>query len=115
VDWDATKVLNGEPGDYVTIARKAKGSDDWFMGSITNGTPRSFSFQLDFLDAGKTYKAILYTDALDAHWEKNPTAMSISERLIKRGDTLPLTLVAGGGAAVHFTPATAEEITRLSK
>ncbi len=115
VDWDATKVLNGEPGDYVTIARKAKGSDNWFMGSITNGTPRSFSFQLDFLDAGKTYKAILYTDAPDADWKKNPTAMNISERLITRGDTLPLTLVAGGGAAVHFTPATAEEITRLSR
>ena len=102
VDWDNTHVLNGEPGDFVTIVRKTKGKDEWFLGSITNEEPRQFTIALDFLEPGKTYQATLYTDAPDTDWEKNPTAINISQQTVRNGDTLALNLVASGGAAIRF-------------
>ncbi len=104
VDWDDTKVLNGEPGDYVTIIRKAKGSDHWFLGSITDEEPRKFQVKLDFLEPGKTYKAIIYADAPNTDWEKNPTAISITEQNVTHDQMLDLALVASGGVAISFTP-----------
>ena len=104
VDWDDTRVLNGEPGDYVTIVRKAKNSDNWFLGSITDEEPRQFQVKLDFLDAGKTYKAIIYADGPDTDWEKNPTAIRITEQNVTSDQTLDLNLVASGGVAISFMP-----------
>jgi glucan 1,4-alpha-glucosidase len=102
VDWDDTKILNAEIGDYITIARKAKGKNEWYIGSITDEMPRNFSIKLDFLKAGKKYKATIYADAADAHWEKNPTATNITEQTVDKNTVLALKLVAGGGTAISL-------------
>lgn len=104
VDWEQTKVLNGEPGDYVTIARQERGGNRWFIGAITDENPRALSIELDFLDKNKTYRLVVYQDGQDAHWEINPTAMEIEEREVRGGDILDLHLVAGGGAALMLVP-----------
>jgi hypothetical protein len=101
-DWDDSKYLNAEVGDYLTIARKAKGKSDWFLGSITDENARNFDVKLDFLDAGKKYKATIYRDADDAHWEKNPEAYKIEEITVDKTSMLKLKLAAGGGAAVRL-------------
>jgi hypothetical protein len=77
VNWEQTKVLNGEVGEFVTIARQDRDSDNWFLGAITNEDAREIEVDLDFLEAGKTYTARLYLDAEDAHWNNNPTAYII--------------------------------------
>jgi len=102
VNWEQTKVLNGEVGEFVTIARQDRNSDNWFLGAITNEDAREIEVDLDFLEAGKTYAARLYLDAEDAHWDKNPTAYTIVNKEVKKGETLKLKLAAGGGAAVSF-------------
>ena len=102
VDWDDSKTLNAEIGDYITIARKAKGKNEWYIGSITDENARNFSVKLDFLKAGKKYKATIYADAADAHWEKNPTATNITEQTVDKNTVLALKLVAGGGTAISL-------------
>lgn len=102
VDWDDSKILNAEIGDYVTIARKAKGKNEWYIGSITDENPRNFSIKLDFLASGKKYKAIIYADAADAHWEKNPMATNITEQIVDKNTVLNLKLAAGGGTAISI-------------
>ncbi|MFL5773996.1 MAG: glycoside hydrolase family 97 protein, partial [Flavisolibacter sp.] len=79
VDWDDTKVLQAEPGDYLTIARKQKNSDNWFLGSITDENARTFTQSLSFLDNGKSYIATIYRDAPTAHWQNNPKAYVIEK------------------------------------
>lgn len=105
VDWEESKVLNGEVGDYVTIARRERDTDKWFIGSITDENPREFTIPLDFLDNGKSYEAIIYGDDRDAHWDKNPTAYRITERTVTSEDSLDLHLAPGGGAAISLIPA----------
>jgi len=102
VDWDETRVLNGEVGDYVTIARKQRGAEDWFLGSITNEQSRTLQAKLDFLTPGKRYTAQIYRDAPDADWAKNPEAVVIEEREVGSTDTLTLKLAPGGGQAIRF-------------
>ena len=68
MDWQTTEVIDGEIGEYVTIARKDSNSEDWYLGSITNEKARDFSVPLDFLDGDKKYVATIYRDANDAHW-----------------------------------------------
>lgn len=102
VDWTDTRILNAEIGDHITIARQGKGTQNWFLGSITDENPRDFSIRLDFLPAGKTYEATIYADGPDAHWKDNPYPVTISKRQVKKGDLLPIKLVAGGGCAVSF-------------
>ncbi len=104
VDWETTKVLNGEVGDYVTIVRKERDGDRWFLGSITDESAREFDIALDFLDSGKTYKAIIYADTPNSHWEENPTAIGISEMEVTSDQTIKLNLVESGGAAISFEP-----------
>lgn len=104
VDWDVSHVLNGEVGDYLTIARKERGAERWFLGSITDENPRELNIALDFLSEGKTWEATLYIDGPDAHWDKNPSSYVIENKQVKKGDTLPLKLAPGGGAAVYFRP-----------
>lgn len=70
VDWDDSKYLEAEPGDYITVARKAKGTENWFVGGITDEHARTSAFVLDFLEPGKQYIATLYADAKDADFEK---------------------------------------------
>lgn len=107
MDWDDSKYIQAEPGDYVTVVRKAKNrNDEWYLGSITDENPRSTTVTLNFLDAKKKYVATIYSDAADAHWEKNPMAYKIEKYLVTSNTALKLQLAAGGGAAVSITPAT---------
>lgn len=102
VDWERSKVLNGEIGEYVTIVRKEKGTGIWFLGSITNKDSRQFEIVLDFLESGKKYSAIIYSDTEDSHWNNKPTAIEITQRIVTHRDQLILRLAEGGGAAVSF-------------
>lgn len=102
VDWDDTKIISAEPGEYITIARKTKGKDTWFIGSITNENARNISFGLDFLDAEKTYEAIVYRDDEQADFEKNPEAYVIEKRLVTRSSNMTYRLQRGGGCAVSL-------------
>jgi fibronectin type 3 domain-containing protein len=104
VDWDKTEILEAEPGDYVTIARKAKGKESWFLGAITDENPRNTEIALDFLTPGKKYKATIYQDGKDAHWGKNPKAYSIKTIEVTAKSKLKLKLAAGGGTAISFFP-----------
>lgn len=109
VDWDDTKILDAEPGDYILEARKAKGKANWFMGAITDENARNLSASLSFLDAGKKYVATIYHDAADADWSANPEAYVIEKFLVDSNTILQLKLAPGGGAAISIMPATIAE------
>ena len=100
VDWDTTVVINGEIGEYVTIARKDRNSQDWYLGSITNEEARIFDLDLSFLDAKGGYTAEIYADGPKADWELNPYDMSIGEEPV--GTSYEIKLARGGGHAVRF-------------
>ena len=102
VDWDDTRVLNGEVGDYVTIARKERGGDNWYLGALTDEDGRTLSVPLTFLDEGRRYTAQIYRDGDTAHWKTAPQDIVIEERSVARGDTLTLKLAPGGGQAIRF-------------
>lgn len=102
VDWDDTKILEAEPGDYVTIARKAKGKSNWFLGAITDEHGRSTNIQLNFLDKGKKYIATIYADASNADVNGNPEAYQITKQTVDANSRLHLVLANGGGAAVSL-------------
>lgn len=102
VTWETSKVLNGEVGDFVTIARKDRNSENWFVGSITDENARDMEFSLDFLTAGKKYKATLYLDGENAHWDKNPTEFKIVEMEVDSTSSLKYHLAEGGGVAVSL-------------
>jgi hypothetical protein len=115
VDWDDTKILEAEPGDYLSIARKAKNKDEWYIGSITDEQPRISQLPLSFLEKKKTFVVTIYADAADAHWQKNPMSYQINQFLVTDQTTLKINLVSGGGAAVSLKPASAEEMKKLKK
>jgi len=104
VDWDTSIVVNGEIGDFVTIARKERNTDKWFLGSITGENDRTLDVSLIFLDDGKEYTATIYSDADDSHWDKNPTAYKIENKVVNNSDKLILKLAPGGGTAIRFIP-----------
>jgi len=106
VDWDDTRIIEAEPGDYITIARKEKGKNNWFLGTITDENSRSTSVPLDFLDIGKKYVVTIYRDADNADWKNNPEAYTIEQYIVTNKSSLKLKLAAGGGAAVSIFPAT---------
>ncbi|MDO4984894.1 MAG: glycoside hydrolase family 97 protein [Prevotella sp.] len=103
--WSRTLVPNGEIGKYITIARKERGGDSWFIGSITNEEARSLEVSLDFLDEGATYRAIIYEDGPEADFERNPYEMTIRQIAVTKADTLHLRLARSGGAAVRIEKA----------
>src|SRR3989339_533758 len=102
VDWDDSKYLEAEPGDYLTVARKAKRTNNWFIGSITDENERTTTVQLNFLEKDKTYTATIYADAKDAHWEKNPMAYEIIKKKVTAKDKLEGKLAPGGGCAISI-------------
>ncbi len=102
VDWDDSKYLEAEPGDYLTVARKAKGTENWFVGAITDENPRQSEIKLDFLTPGVTYEATIYQDAKNAHWDKNPKAYEIKKIKVNSKSKLKLNLVASGGTAISI-------------
>ena len=102
VDWDDSKYLEAEPGDYITVARKAKGTDNWFIGGKCDENGHKAVVKLDFLDKGRKYDCTIYADAKDAHYEKNPKAYEITHKIVKKGDVLKLQEAPGGGFAVSL-------------
>jgi hypothetical protein len=104
VDWDDSKYLEAEPGDYITVARKAKGTGNWFLGAITDENARTATADLSFLDAGKKYNAIMYADADDANYKTNPAAYKITKQVVDSKTILNLKLAPGGGCAVSIMP-----------
>ncbi len=115
VDWDDSKYLQAEPGDYVIVARKEKGKENWFLGAITDEEARSFTVPLDFLNTGQVYVATIYRDAADAHWQTNPEAYVIEKVLVDAKTILKLKLAPGGGTAISLLPAAASELKSLKK
>ncbi len=102
VDWDRTEVLNGEVGDYVTIARKERGTGNWFVGGITDENARELTVDFDFLDETSSYKAIIYKDAESANFRTDPTAIDIENIEINKNSTLNIKLAEGGGFAISL-------------
>lgn len=102
VDWEQTRVLAGEVGDYAAIARKDRHSEDWYLGAITDEHGRALRVPLGFLDAGKRYRAEIHRDGDAAHFERNPHDFVRETREVVAGDSLDLRLAAGGGAAIRF-------------
>jgi hypothetical protein len=95
-------IIEAEPGDYITVARKAKGTDNWFIGGKCDENGHTAVVKLDFLDKGRTYKCDIYQDAKDADYEKNPKAYAISHRTVKKGDVLKIKEVRGGGFGISL-------------
>lgn len=99
-DCDWSKALDGEPGKYVVIARRA--DDDFFLGASTNEEGRTVNVMLDFLEPNRVYKATIYADAADTDWETNPTSYSITEKIVTANDCLDIRMANGGGQAIYF-------------
>ena len=104
LDWDETKYLQAEPGDYLTVARKTKGKQSWFLGAITDENARQTEIKLDFLTKGKKYRATIYEDAKEADWKKNPKAYKIRSIEVSNASKIQLNLAPGGGTAISFEP-----------
>ena len=109
-DWEETLVLEAEIGDHVTIARKERNGNDWYLGAITDENPRYSEVKLEFLRPGVNYVAQIYRDADNADWETNPTAYTIEELNVDSTTVLPLRLAAGGGVAIRFSAQAPAEI-----
>ncbi|PIQ08555.1 MAG: alpha-glucosidase [Ignavibacteriales bacterium CG18_big_fil_WC_8_21_14_2_50_31_20] len=105
VDWDKTITLNGEVGEFVTIARKEKNKENWFVGSITNEISRDAEIDFGFLDSGLKYNATIYQDGKNAHWNDNPTDIEISKMIIDRNSKIDFHLASGGGLAISLIAA----------
>jgi glucan 1,4-alpha-glucosidase len=104
LDWDDTKIIEAEPGDYLTIARKEKGKNNWFVGAITDENSRTTTLALDFLDKNITYTATIYRDADNADWKNNPEAYTIEKMKVNATSILKLNLAKGGGTAISIVP-----------
>ncbi len=115
VDWDDTKILAAEPGDYIYIARKEKGKANWFVGGITDENSREFVLKTDFLEKGTSYLAKVYRDAPDADWKTNPEAYVIEKFIVDNRTAMKLRLAPGGGFAVSLMPATKADISSTPK
>lgn len=103
LDWDKSLYLEAEPGDYITIARKAKGADNWFVGCTADENGHTSDLKLDFLTPGKKYQAVIYADAKDASWDKNPKAYVITKKVVTSKTKLTLRAASGGGFAISLT------------
>ena len=103
VDWEETRVLNGEVGDFATFARRERGGRDWYLGSVTDENGRVLTIDLDFLDAGRTYDAEIYRDGPGADYRTAQRhSITIETKRVKKGDRLTLALAPGGGQAIRF-------------
>lgn len=104
VDWEQTVVLDAAIGDYIAIAREERDTGRWFIGAITDENPRDLNLKFDFLRPNAKYKATLYLDGPDAHWDKNPTSYRIETREVDSNTVIDLKLAPGGGAAISLFP-----------
>ena len=101
-DWDNSYILEAEPGDYITIARKAKGRNEWFVGSVTDENTRTATVNFDFLPKGKKYVATIYADSKDASWDKNPPHYTITQKEVTAKTRLSQFVAPGGGFAISI-------------
>jgi hypothetical protein len=115
VDWDDTKILEAEPGDFITIARKAKGKEEWFVGGITDENPRTTTVDFSFLDSKDSYVATIYEDGKDAHYISNPQSYHIYKALVNKGSRLNQKLAASGGFAISLKKASADDLKKVKK
>ena len=106
VDWDDSKYLAAEPGEYIIAARKAKGTDNWFVGGVTNGDARTMPVAFDFLDKDRKYVVTVYADAKDADYETNPEKYVITKGTVTSKDAVKMYMARGGGFAMSIYPAT---------
>lgn len=104
VDWQDSKYLEAEPGDYLTVARKEKNGERWFLGAITDEHARDTQIKLDFLSSNKKYKAVIYQDGKDADWKNNPKNYDIKTIEVTSKSKIKLHLANGGGTAISFQP-----------
>ena len=105
VDWDDSKYIEAEPGDYITVARKAKGTDNWFVGGITDENARTANFTLDFLEPGKQYVATLYADGKDADYKENPTSYQIKKGIVNSKTKMSVKEARSGGFGLSLIEA----------
>ena len=115
VDWDDSKYLEAEPGDYITAARKAKGTNNWFVGGITDENARTANFTLDFLEPGKQYVATLYADGKDADYKENPTSYQIKKGIVTSKTKMSVKLARSGGFALSLIEATPADKKAMKK
>ena len=116
VDWDETIYLEAEPGDYITIARREKGTNNWYVGCTADENGHDTRLNLDFLQPDKQYIATIYADAKDASWDKNPQAYTITQRIVTNRSKLDLHAGSGGGFAISIKEAkTPAELKGLKK
>ncbi len=106
VDWDDSKYIEAEPGDYITVARKAKGTNNWFVGGITDENARTANFTLDFLEPGKQYVATLYADGKDADYQGDPTSYQIKKGIVTNKTKMSVKEARSGGFALSLIEAT---------
>ena len=108
-DWHETRVLHGKIGDYITIVRKERDGDDWYLGSVTDDKSRTLEARLSFLDPGRKYVAMIYRDGDDADWKTEPSKYMIEKREVDSNSTMQIALAAGGGQAIRFSPVDAKQ------
>ena len=115
LDWDDSKYLEAEPGEFITVARKAKGTSNWFLGNVNGNEARVSTIKLDFLDAGKLYVATIYADAKDANYKTNPQAYTIKKVLVNSKSRLSQLSVPAGGFAISMIEANKVSAKGLKK
>ncbi len=115
LDWDDSKYLEAEPGQYITVARKTKGKTSWFVGNVNGETPRTSALAFNFLEPNKTYIATIYADAKDAHYKTNPQAYTIRKVVVTSKSKLSQWAAPGGGYAISIFEAGKEQIKGLKK
>ena len=115
VDWDDSEYIEAEPGDYITVARKAKGTDNWFVGGITDENARTAGFTLDFLTPGKQYVATLYADGKDADYKENPTSYQIKKGIVTNKTKMSVKLARSGGFALSLIEAAPSDRKSIKK
>ncbi len=112
LDWDESHYLEAEPGAYVTVARKAKGSDNWYVGNTAGNEPFTSKISFDFLEKGRDYIATIYADAPDAHYKSNPQAYAIRKVRVNSKSKLTQRSAPGGGYAISIVPVTDKTQTK---
>jgi hypothetical protein len=115
IDWQDSKYLEAEPGEYITVARKAKDSGQWFVGSVGGNDSRTSTINFSFLEPGKKYIATVYADAKDAHYKTNPQAYTITNYAVTNKSKLSQFVAPGGGYAISFKEAGKGETRGLKK
>jgi hypothetical protein len=115
IDWDETHVLEAEPGDYVTIARKAKGKNEWYVGGVTDENARKAVIPFNYLPEGKTFVATIYADGKDAHWQTNSQSYAIRKVLVNSKNVLQQDIAPGGGVAISIREALKDDAKTIKK